>query len=270
MQRQYILELLAKTNMTDAKPVSTPMQTSPKLTLSDGSSLTDASQYRSVVGILQYFVFTRPYISFTVNRLSQFMHQPTDSHWQTVKRVLRYLAGTPSHGIHMRVSSPLTLHAFINADWAGDRDEYVSTNSYVIYLGSTPISWSSKKQNGVARSSTEAEYRAIANTASEVSWLCSLLHKLGIKIPVAPIIYCDNMGAMYLCVNPIFQFQMKHIAIDYHFIRNLVQAGVLRVPHISSKDHLAAALNKPLSRQQFFLATSKIGITKVLPYLGVY
>lgn len=155
MQRRYILDLLGRTNMLDAKTVSTPMQTTPKLTLKDSPPLSDASQYRSIVGSLQYLAFTRPDISYAVNRLSQFMHQPTECHWQAVKRVLRYLAGTPSHGVYMKKGSPLTLHAFTDADWAGDSDDYVSTNSYVIYLGSTPVSWSSKKQNGVARSSTK-------------------------------------------------------------------------------------------------------------------
>ena len=265
MQRRYILDLLTKTNMLDAKPVSTPMQTTPKLKLLDGTALSDPSQYRSVVGSLQYLSFTRPDISFSVNRLSQFMHRPSEVHWQAVKRVLRYLAGTVSHGIHMKVGSPLTLHAFTDADWAGDSDDYVSTNAYVIYLGSTPVSWSSKKQNGVACSSTEAEYRAVANTASEVRWLCSLLQELGIRVPTAPVIYCDNVGATYLCANPVFHSRMKHIAIDYHFIRNLVQLGMVRVSHVSTKDQLADALTKPLSRLQFLTAISKIGVTRLPP-----
>lgn len=264
MQRRYILDLLARTNMLDAKAVSTPMETTPRLTLQSGTTLSDASQYRSIVGSLQYLAFTRPDISFAVNRLSQFMHKPTETHWQAAKRVLRYLAGTVSHGIYMKVGSPLTLHAFTDADWAGDIDDYVSTNAYVIYLGSTPVSWSSKKQNGVARSSTEAEYRAVANTASEVRWVCSLLQELGIRIPVTPVIYCDNIGATYLCANPVFHSRMKHIAIDYHFIRNMVQLGIVRVSHVSTKDQLADALTKPLS-QQFILAISKIGVTRLPP-----
>lgn len=171
MQHRYILDLLTRTNMVDTKPVSTPMQTTSKLTLHDSSLLADATQYRLIFRSLQYLAFTRPDISFAVNRLSQFMRQPTESHWQAAKRVLRYLAGTASHGIYMKVGSPLTLHAFTDADWTGDNDDYVSTIAYVIYLGSTPVSWSSKKQNGVARSSTEAEYIAVSNTASEVRWL---------------------------------------------------------------------------------------------------
>lgn len=168
------------------------------------------------------------------------MHRPTTDHWQATKRVL--LSGTPTHGIYFAKNSPLTLHGFSDADWAGDTDDYVSTNAFFTYLGSNLISWSSKKKCGVARSSTEAEYRAVANTASELIWLCSLLHELGIRLSLQPVIYCDNVGATYLCANPVFHSRMKHIALDYYFIRNLVQAGALRVSHVSTHDQLADAL----------------------------
>ncbi|KAL9300604.1 putative RNA-directed DNA polymerase [Arabidopsis thaliana] len=164
-QRRYILDLLARHNMLHAKPIATPMATTPKLTLNSGTKLPDATEYRRVVGSLQYLAFTRPDISYAVNRLSQFMHTPSTDHWQAVKRVLRYLAGTPTHGIFISRNTPLTLHAFSDSDWAGDSDDLVSTNAYVVYLGRNPISWSSKKQKGVARSSTEAEYRAVANAS---------------------------------------------------------------------------------------------------------
>lgn len=139
-------------------------------------------------------------------------------HWQASKRVLRYLSGTLSHGFFLREQQQPVLHALSNEDWAGDSDDYVSTNAYVIYLGSQPISWTSKKQKGVARSSTEAEYCSVATTAAEASWVCSLLHELGIPIPTIPTIYCDNIDATYFCANPVFHSRMKHIALDYHFV----------------------------------------------------
>ncbi|CAA7016634.1 unnamed protein product [Microthlaspi erraticum] len=218
-----------------------------------------------VIGSLQYLSFTRPDIAFAVNKLSQFMHRPTDVHWQAAKRVLRYLAGTPSHGIYLRADSPITLHAFADADWAGDTTDYVSTNAYILYLGYTPIAWSSKKQKGVARSSTEAEYCAVANTASEIRWICSLLTDLGVTLPAAPVIYCDNVGATYLCANPIFHSRMKHLALDYHFIRENVQSGALRVTHLSTHDQLADALTKPLPRTRFLMLFNKIGVRYLPP-----
>ncbi|KAG7534176.1 Integrase catalytic core [Arabidopsis thaliana x Arabidopsis arenosa] len=265
MQRKYIIDLLVKTNMLDAKPVSTPMAPLPKLTLSSGTPLDDAAQFRMVLGSLQYLAFTRPDIAFVVNRLSQFMHRPTDLHWQAAKRILRYLAGTVSHGIFLRANTPMTLHAFSDADWAGDNHDYLSTNAYILYLGSSPIPWSSKKQKGVARSSTEAEYRAVANTASELRWVCSLLTELGVTLPAVPVIYCDNVGATYLCANPVFHSRMKHLALDYHFVRDNVQAGALRVAHVSTHDQLADALTKALPRPRFTDLFNKIGVTLVPP-----
>ena len=180
------------------------MASHPKLSLNSGTRLTDATEYRSAVGSLQYLAFTRPDISYAVNKLSQFMHAPTTDHWSAVKRVLRYLAGTTSHGLYFSRQNPSSLHAYSDADWAEDSDDFVSTNAYIIYLGRHPISWSSKKQKGVACSSTEAEYRSVANTSAELRWICSLLTELGINITGPPVIYYDNVGATYLCANPVF------------------------------------------------------------------
>lgn len=264
-QRKYILDLLTRTNMLSVKPVSTPMATTPKLSLHSGTRLPDPTEYRAVVGSLQYLAFTRPDLSYAVNKLSRYMHMPTTEHWQAVKRILRYLAGTIGHGIFLRKGNQLSLHAYTDADWGGDTDDYVPTNGYIVYLGQHPISWSSKKQNGIARSSTEAEYRSVANTSSELQWICSLLTELGVKLPRTPVVYCDNVGATYLCANPVFHSRMKHIAMDYHFIRNQVQAGSLRVVHVSTHDQLADGLTKPLSRAAFHGMASKIGVTPLPP-----
>ncbi|XP_013617128.1 PREDICTED: uncharacterized protein LOC106323577 [Brassica oleracea var. oleracea] len=162
-------------------------------------------------------------------------------------------------------SATSTLHAYSDADWTGNSDDYVSTNGYIIYIGSHPVSWTSKKQRGVARSSTEAEYRAVANTASELRWICSLLTELGIKVPTTPTVYCDNIGATYLCANPVFHSRMKHIAIDFHFVRGQIQTGVSHVVHVSTKDQLADGLTKPLARAPFQLIRNKIGVTQAPP-----
>lgn len=123
MQRKYLLDLLTKTHMLEANPVSTPMAANPKLTLDSGTMLDDPHEYRTVLGRLQYLAFTRPDIAYVVNRLSQFMHRPTDLYWQAVKRLLRYLSGMLSHGIFLHANSPLSLHAYSNTDWAWDTDD---------------------------------------------------------------------------------------------------------------------------------------------------
>ena len=264
-QRKYILDLLHRYNMLNAKAVTTPMASSPKLTLFSGTPMSDPTEFRKLVGSLQYLSFTRLDIAYAVNRLSQFMHKPTEDHWQAAKRILRYLAGTTTHGIFFSANNNLSLHAFSDADWAGDTNDCVSTNAYIVYLGSNPISWTAKKQNGVARSSTEAEYRAVANTAAELSWICNILTELGIILPAPPVVYCDNVGATFLCANLVFHSRMKHIAVDYHFVRGQIQQGALRVSHVNTKDQLADALTKPLSRPQFIYLRGKIGVVSPPP-----
>jgi len=267
-QRKYILDLLHRHDMINAKPVSTPMASSPKLTTNSGTTLSDPTTYRQLVGSLQYLAFTRLDISYAVNRLPQFMHRPTEDHSQAAKRVLRYLAGTTTHGIFFAAKNTLTLHTFSDADCAGDTEDYVSANAYIVYLGSHPISWSAKKQRGVGRSSTEAEYRAVANASSEISWICTLLSALGIMLSSPPVIYCDNVGATFLCANPVFHSRMKHIAIDYHFIRGQIQTGALRVPHVNKKDQLADALTKPLQRANFLNYETRLVLLKHLHLEG--
>ncbi|XP_073138449.1 uncharacterized protein [Henckelia pumila] len=245
----------------NAKPVHTPLTTSSTLFVYDGTPLADATAYRQVIGSLQYLLLTRPNIAFAVNRLSQFMCAPSEHHWGAVKRLLRYLNGTIQYGLHLRPSDSISLHGFTDSDWAGNPDDKCSTAAYIMFLGPNPVSWISKKQRTVARSSTEVEYRAIAIGAAEISWLCSLLSELGITLPSTPVIYSDNIGATYLCANRIFHSRMKHIALDYHFVRDLVQRACLRVSHVSSADQLADALTKPLSSARLRQLIHKIGVS---------
>ena len=259
-QKKYIADILCKANMDDAKPVATPMATDPPLTI-HGQPLADPTSYRTLIGSLQYLGLTRPDVSFAVNKLAQYMQRPTEAHMQALRRLLRYLQGTSHKGLLLYHSSPNTLHAYSDSDWARDKDDYISTTAYIVYLGNNAISWTSKKQRTRARSSTEAEYRAVANTTAELLWVRNLLVELGCAVPQCPVIYCDNAGATYVSANPVFHSKMKHLGLDYHFVRENVQAGLLRVSYISTHDQLADVLTKPLPRTTFHDLIGRIGLS---------
>ncbi|PNX93880.1 retrovirus-related Pol polyprotein from transposon TNT 1-94 [Trifolium pratense] len=266
-QHKYIRDLLDRTKMADAKIVHSPMSTSTSLTQHNGASSVNITEYRSMIGSLQYLSMTRPDIAYTVNKLAQFMQHPSSIHFTALKRLLRYLKATIFHGLHLKRSSSNTLYAFSDADWAGNRDDYTSTSAHVTFYGGNPISWKSFKQKAVARSSTEAEYRALASASAEVLWLSSLLSELHVSVPTVPTIYCDNLGATYLTVNPVSHSRMKHIAIDIHFVRDHVHNNNIRVQHVSTKDQLADCLTKPLSRQRHQELRFKIGVSDGTPIL---
>lgn len=150
------------------------------------------------------------------------------------------------------------MHAFSDADWASDKDYHCITTGYIVFLGGNPISWSSKKQKSVSCSSTKAKYKAIANATVELCWLQSLLRELGISFKEPPVVYCDNLGATYLCSNRVFHSKIKHVAADFHFVHEQVMTRSLRVFHVASGDQLADVLTKPLSKQPFSLVGSRL------------
>lgn len=188
--------------MIDAKGISTPMNTATSLTLFDGTAVAPATQYRQTTGSLQNLSLTIPTIAFAVNKLSQFMHRPTIVHWQIVKHLLRYLKGTASLGLFLQRQSPISVHAFSDSDQAGTKDDSTFTIAYVVFLGSNPVSLSSKKQKSVFGSSTEAEYRSVAHTTFELWWIQSLFKELQVASVTTPIIYCDNISTTYVYYNP--------------------------------------------------------------------
>ncbi|CAL8167524.1 unnamed protein product [Prunus armeniaca] len=253
--------------MDGAKELRTPMTTSHSLVLHDGSPPTDATKYRQLVGGLHYLSLTRPNISFAVNKLSQFMHQPSNIHWQALKRLLHYLKGIIYHGLFLKCSCTTTLSAFSNAYWDGNRDDRTSTTAYIVYLGGNLISWSSYKQQVIARSSTKVKYCVVACTAAELAWIKSLLRKLGVMPSSMLAISCDNIGSTFYCANPVLHSCMKHIDIDFQFVCDLVTRGLLQVSHVSTTDQLVDALTKPLSRHCFQLLLSKIGVADVATIL---
>ncbi|XP_019172816.1 PREDICTED: uncharacterized protein LOC109168230 [Ipomoea nil] len=248
-QQRYIVDILKRVGMTDCKPLSTPIPISKSLVHSI-DLYDDPTQYRSLVGALKYLTITRPDLSFAVNQLCQHMHAPT-------------VKGTLSYGLCIRKSKSRELHAFSTSDWAGCPEDRKSTSAYAIFLGSNLVSWVCKKQRTVARSSTEAKYKGLADVCAEVIWVLSLLREIGVTRVSIPKLWCDNLGATYLCVNPILHARTKHVEIDYHFVRDRVAKGEIQINFISTKDQLADIFTKALAGPRFNFLRDKLQFTSV-------
>ncbi|KAL5578646.1 hypothetical protein UlMin_011088 [Ulmus minor] len=228
-----------------------PSKSDTSMFIYNSSTVIIITLYRSTIGALQYILFTRPDIALSVNKVCQFMHKPTEVHWQAVKRILRYLAGTINHGICFNATPNTTLTAFTDADYASSPDDRRSTGGFCVYLGDKLVSWSCSKQKVVSRSSTESEYRAVANTVAELIWLIYLLSELQITSSSLPMVYCDNLSATYLTANPILHARTKHVEVDHHFIREKVQDNILGVEHVPAEEKIADIFTKPLSSKLF-------------------
>nr|GEW94177.1 hypothetical protein [Tanacetum cinerariifolium] len=203
-------------------PYKTPVDTESKLG-PYGEPVSDPTLYRSLAGALQYLTFTRPDIFYVVHQVCLYMHDPRDSHFTALKRILRYVRGTIDHGLQLHVSSTAQLTAYIDADWAGCPVSRRSISGYYVFFGDNLLSWSAKRQVTLSQSSAEAEYRGVTNVVVETAWLQNLLLELHAPLSNATIVYCDNVSAVYLFTNPIQHQRTKHIEIDickqtiYHF-----------------------------------------------------
>uniref|UniRef100_A0A2N9GXF4 Reverse transcriptase Ty1/copia-type domain-containing protein n=1 Tax=Fagus sylvatica TaxID=28930 RepID=A0A2N9GXF4_FAGSY len=259
-QAKYTSDLISRAGITDSKIVDTPIEYNNRLNTHDGEPLPNATLYRQLVGSLVYLTVTRPDISYAVHIVSQFMAAPRSLHYAAVLRILRYLKGTLFHGLHFSSQSSLTLQAYSDADWAGDPTDRRSTTGYCFLLGDSLISWRSKKQSVVARSSTEAEYRALADTTAELLWLRWLLQDLGIDCSTAVPIHCDNRSAIQIAHNDVFHERTKHIEIDCHFIRHHLLQGTLQLRSVSSQDQLVDIFTKPMPPGRFrdFISNLKL------------
>ncbi|XP_028075976.1 uncharacterized protein LOC114278168 [Camellia sinensis] len=247
-QKKYATEILVKADLTNYKS-SPSLMTLKSSTDQEDLPFSQLSLYRSLVSALQYFTITRPDLAFVVNHACQFLQTPLTSHFALVKSLLRYFKGTLYLGLQFSLG-PLTLHAFSDSDWAGCSLDRRSTTGYCVFLGPNLISWSAKKQPTVSRSSTKAEYRALTQTAIELSWLGMLLSNLSIFVS-APTFWCENMYVISLSTNLVFHARSKHIEVDYHYVRETVAGKKLHIHHISSVDQLADLFTKPLSSPRF-------------------
>ena len=202
-QTKYTKDILQLADIDLSSKAVTPLPLNLKLTADDGPLFHDAELYRSLVGKLNFLTNTRPDLSYIVQMLSQFLQHPRLPHYEALLHTLRYIHHTTGQGILLKGADKLTLQAFSDSDWASFPDSCRSVTGYILLLGNSPVTWKSKKQRTVSRSSSEAEYRAMASAASEVVWTVNLLEELGIH-DLKPIqLNCDNQSAHHIARNPV-------------------------------------------------------------------
>ncbi|GJU19839.1 ribonuclease H-like domain-containing protein [Tanacetum coccineum] len=188
----FARDILERANMRKCNSCTTPADTKSKLS-SLGTPVSNPTLYRSLAGALQYLTIMRPDISYAVQQVCLFMHDPREPHMDALKHILRYLQGTMSQVLFIHPSSVDRLVTYTNAEWAGCPDTRRSTFGFCVFLGDNLVSWSSKRQHVVSRSSAEAEYRGVANVVAEATWLRNLLLKLSCPLQHTTVVFCDNV-----------------------------------------------------------------------------
>ncbi|CAN1155680.1 Retrovirus-related Pol polyprotein from transposon RE1 [Linum perenne] len=180
-----------------------------------------------------------------------------------VTRILRYLKNSPGKGIHFQKTAQRSITVYTDASWAGELTDRKSTTGYCSYIWGNLVTWRSKKQNVVTRSSAEAEYRALALGICESIWLKRVLTELRVKFEEPIQFLCDSQAAISIVKNPVHHDRTKHVEVDRHFITDTVAAETVRVDYVSSKQQTANILTKALPREVFEFLTSKLGLINI-------
>ncbi|WKA11474.1 hypothetical protein VitviT2T_028969 [Vitis vinifera] len=259
-QRKYTLDIVSEAGLLGAKPCGFPIEHNHRLGLANGELLSNPESYRRLVGRLIYLAVTRPDLAYSVHILSQFMQEPRIKHWEAALRVVRYLKGTPGQGILLRADSDLSLQGWCDSDWAACPVTRRSLSGWLVFLGQSPISWKTKKQHTVSRSSAEAEYRAMAAVTCELKWLKGLLLSLGVHHPKAIKLFCDSQSALHMAKNPVFHERTKHIEVDCHFVRDAIIDGLIAPSYVPTVTQLVDIFTKALGKKQFDYLLAKLGI----------
>ena len=189
------------------------------------------------------------------------MHSPLNSHLKIALTILRYLEGSPSMGLHISKSSGMTLTDYSDVDWAKCIVTRRSFTSCYIFFNNSLVCWKSKKQSTLSKSSTEAEYRALASVTSEVIWILKILKDLKLENFLPVPLHCDNNSAIKIAANPVFHERTKHLEIDLHFVREKILKGVIKTVKVDSANQIADIFTKGLDTDQHKFLVKKLGLT---------
>ncbi|KAG7551494.1 Reverse transcriptase RNA-dependent DNA polymerase [Arabidopsis thaliana x Arabidopsis arenosa] len=262
-QRKYAIELLDSAGVLGWKPSSIPMEPNQKLSQDDGELYDNHESYRSIIGKLIYLTITRPDICFAVGKLAQYTGAPRVSHHRAVLKLLAYIKGTVGQGLFYSSNPNMDLKAFADADLSACPDSRRSVSAYCIFLGDSLISWKSRKQDVVSRSSAESEYRAMALAVCDILWVRSLMEDLHLPPSSPTVLYCDNEAAIHIANNPVFHERTKHVERDCHTVRDRVTDGTIILAHVRTECQIADLLTKALYPGQFRALVGKLGISNI-------
>ncbi|WVZ89220.1 hypothetical protein U9M48_035648 [Paspalum notatum var. saurae] len=261
-QAMYTRNVLKKFNKGDSKPMTTPMSTNTVLDAYEDGEAVDQKEFRGMIGSLLYLTATRPDIQFAVCLCARYQTSPKTSHRQAVKRNFSYLKCTPELGLWYSSDSSLSLRGFSDADHAGCQIDRKSTSSTCQLLGTSLVSWSSRKQASVALSTTEAEYVAAASCCSQLLWLKATLSDFSLRFGRIPLLVAST-SAISIAKNPILHSKTKHIDVRFHFLRDHYEKGDIDLVHVVSANKLADIFTKPIEFDAFTHLRGELGVLQV-------
>ena len=258
-QENYVKNLLTRFSMEKSNTAKTPMAFGYKIDADLNGKPVDQKRYRGMIGSLLYLIASRPDIMFSTCVCARYQANPMESHVVAVKRIFKYLKGTPKLGLWYPAKSDFQLNAFTDSDYGGCKLDRKSTSGSCQFLGGRLVSWTSKKQTCVSTSTAEAEYVAAASCCSQVIWMQTQLRDYGFKISQIPI-FCDSTSAIAISHNPVHHSMTKHIDIRYHFIKDNIQKGHIELHFINSEDQIADVFTKALDETKFQYFLGRLGM----------
>jgi hypothetical protein len=262
-QRRYAAEILKKFDMENCNHAVTPADTRLQLSKDDEEGDVDLTQYRWLIGSLRYLCYTRPYLAYSVGIVSKFMARPKVSHLTATKRILMYIRGSMDYGIMFPSADQgkkCRLIGYTDSNWCGDIDDRKSTAGYIFSLGGSPVSWCWRKEPVVALSSCEAEYIVASLCSCQAVWLMNLMDEIGSEKCEVVTLRIDNISAINLAKNPIAHGRSKHIEMSFHYLREQVSRGKLKLEHCRSEAQVADILTKAVKIEVFLKLRGLMGM----------